>query len=218
MSTTAQTWVEAAYLRSAANDPGKLAQDAELVDHANRIYQRFYALFAKARPDEAASTLSLVLAGNPAFVALPADVIAIVSVKNALGAQVHLIPANETQRLWHMAPCVSRIGNTLTSRSLGGDPLAGATLTVIQLDAPTPIVTLTDVIDVRFPTRHHQLCIDSLALYLDTKDDGRSQEEHGKIVGEYQTALSTFASEYDLPPSALEWAHAPVDRSPVSAS
>lgn len=214
---TAQTFLEAAYLRSAANDPGKLAQDAELIGHVNRVFQRFFALFAKARPDEAASTGTLLLAGNPAFVALAADLIAMVSVKTATGLQVHLIPASEKQRLWHIAPCVYRIGNTIFSRALGGDPLAGDVLTVVQLDAPATLNALGSPVDVRFPTRHHQLCIDSLALYLDTKDDGRSTEEHAKIVAEYQTALSTFASEYDLPPSALEWAHAPVERSKVSA-
>jgi len=214
MSTTAQTWVEAAYNRSAANDAGKLAQDAELLDHLNRVYQRFYTLFAKARPDEAASLASWVLASNPPFVAIPNDTIALVSVHDAVtGAQVHMIPATEVARVWHMAPSCYRIGNTLYSRARSGDPLAGDTLSVLLLDAPT---SLTDVIDVRFPTRHHQVCIDSLALYLDTKDDGRSAEEHAKLVAEYQAALSTFASEYNLPPDALEWAHAPVSRSAVN--
>lgn len=215
--SSAQDWIEAAYLRSAANDPGKLSQDAELLPHINRAFQRFYALFAKARPDEAASTASLVLGGAPASVTLAVDLIAIVSLKTDAGAQVHLIPAHEKQRRWHMAPSVYRIGNTLYSRALGGDPLAGDTLTMIQLDAPTALTALGTTIDMRFPTRHHQLCIDSLALYLDTKDDGRAPEEHAKIVAEYQTALATFASEYDLPPSALEWAHEPVQRSKVSA-
>ena len=215
--TIAQTWIEAAYNRSASNDAGKLALDAEMVDHINRVYQRFYALFAKARPDEAASTLLLTLAGNPGTITITADTIALVNILNALGAQVHLIPAHERSRLWHMAPVLYRIGNTLTSRAKGGDPVAGDVLTVLILDAPAPILTVATTIDPRFPTRHHQLCIDSLALYLDTKDDGRSQEEHAKIVAEYQVALSTFASEYDLPPSALEWAHAPVERSKVSA-
>lgn len=214
---TAADWIEGAYNRSAANDAGKLAQDLELLAHVNRVFQRFYALFAKARPDEAASSAALVLAGNPAAATIPADLIALVSVKNAGGAQVHLIPAHEKQRRWHMAPSAYRIGNTLYSRMLGGDPLAGDTLTALQLDAPPSLAALGTTVDARFPTRHHQLCIDSLALYLDTKDDGRAPEEHAKIVAEYQTALATFASEYDLPPSALEWAHEPAQRSKVSA-
>lgn len=214
---TASDWIEAAYNRSAANDPGKLALDAELLLHLNRVYQRFYALFAKARPDEAASQVSWLLAGNPATYAIPADTIALQQLYLA-GAQVHLIPAHERARLWHMAPSMYRVGNTITSRALGGDPVAANTLTVVLLDAPATLAALGTVVDVRFPTRHHQLCIDSLALYLDTKDAGRDAEDHTKIVAEYQTALSIFAAEYALPPDALTWAHGPIERSPVTAS
>lgn len=218
MSATAQTWIEAAYLRSAANDAGKLAQDQELLNHLNRVYQRFYALFAKARPDEAAGTATPVLVGNPATTTIADDTIALVSIKNATGADIHLIPEKERARLWHIAPSMYRRGYSLFSRALGGDPVAGDVLTIVILDSPTPLTALISAVDARFPTRHHQLCIDSLALYLDTKDDGRSAEEHAKIVAEYQTALSTFANEYNLPPDAIEWAHASADRTPVTAS
>lgn len=215
--TTAQTFLEAAYNRSASNDPGKLALDAELVAHLDRVFQRFYALFAKARPDEAWSETTLTLIGNPAFASLAARPIAIVSVHDADGAKVHLVPASESERLWHMPPTMLMVGSTLRTRAKGGDPLAGDVLTVLQLDTPATLAALTTVVDARFPVRHHQLCIDALALYLDAKDDGRSTESHAKLVAEYQAALSTFASEYNLPPDALEWAHAPAGRSPVSA-
>ena len=100
--TLVQTWVEAAYNRSASNDPGKLAQDGELLDHLNRVFQRFYALFAKARPDEAGSLVTYALTGSPGVVYIPPDTIALVSVKKAsTGAQVHIIPASETSKLWH---------------------------------------------------------------------------------------------------------------------
>jgi hypothetical protein len=210
---TAQGIVEAAYSRSTANDPGKLGQDPELLDHLNRIYQRFYALFAKARPDEAGSVTTLALSGTPATAALAADTIALTVVRNALGAQVHVIPASEAHRLWHMAPSVIRRGNTLVSRAKTGDPVVGDVLTVEQLDPPTAITSLSTLIDARFPTRHHQLLVDGLAVYLDTKDEGRSADDHAKLMGEYGQALAAFSAEYELPPSALEWAHDPVKRS-----
>lgn len=218
MTVTAQQLIEAAYNRSAVNDAGKLAQDAELLLHLNRLYQRFYALFAKARPDEAAVLSTPALLGNPAAAPVPDDTIAIVSVHNAAGAQVHLVPAHTVQRLWNMAPVMYRVGGQLYSRARGGDPLAGDVLTILLLDAPTALTALVSTTDPRFPTRHHQLCIDALALYLDTKDAGRDPADHAKLIAEYQTALSTFATEYALPPAALEWAHAPVERSPVSAT
>lgn len=217
MTTVGQV-IEAAYNRSAANDAGKLAQDAEMILHLNRVYQRFYALFAKARPDEAASSVAYILFGVPVGLTLANDTIAVTQLFNAIGGQINLIPASEKQRLYHMAPSMYRVGNKIITRGLAGDPIAGATVTTFQLDVPLTLALLTDALDARFPTRHHQLCIDSLALYLDTKDAGRSQEDHAKLVAEYQTALSTFASEYSLPPDALTWAHAPAERSPVTAS
>jgi hypothetical protein len=211
--TLAQAWLEAAYNRSSANDAGKLAQDPELLDHLNRIYQRIYALFAKARPDEAGSLTTLALIGAPATGALPADLIALLSVRNALGNQVHVIPAREALRLWHMAPSVIRRGNALVSRAKTGDPVAGDVLTLEQLDAPASLATGATAIDARFPTRHHQVCVDALALYLSTKDDGRDAGEHAKLGAEFGQALAAFAAEYELPPSALEWAQAPATRS-----
>lgn len=210
--TLAQAWLEAAWNRSASNDAGKLAVDAELLDHLNRLYQRFYALFAKARPDEAGSQTTVLLVGTPATATLAADLIAISAARNGLGAKVHLIPASEAERLWHMAPAVLRRGNTLVSRGLAGDPLVGDVLTVEQLDAPPALTALGSVVDARFPTRHHQLVIDGLALYLDTKDDGRSADAHGKVMAEFGQALAAFMAEYDLSPDALEWAHEPVKR------
>lgn len=215
--TTLATWIDASYNRSASNDPGKLALDAELIGHVNRVYQRFYALFAKARPDEASSTAPYIISGIPVKFTLANDTIAVTQLFNATGGQINLIPAHEKQRLWHMAPAMYRLGNSVITRGLGGDPVAGDTVTAFLLDVPATLANLTDVIDPRFPTRHHQLCIDSLALYLDTKDAGREPEEHAKIVAEYQTALSTFAAEYNLAPDALTWAHAPAERAPVSA-
>lgn len=211
--TTAQTIIEAAYNRSASNDAGKLALDPELLDHLNRLYQRFFALFAKARPDEAGSQTTLALGGAPATAALPADLIAITAVRNALGAKVHVIPASESEKLWHLAPSVMRRGNALVSRAKAGDPVSGDVLTIEQLDSPLTLTGLATPIDPRFPTRHHQVVIDALAVYMDTKDDGREGSASQKLLAEYGQALAAFAAEYALPPSALEWAHEPVKRS-----
>lgn len=212
MTTSVQIIVEAAYNRSAANDPGKLAQDPELILHLNRVYQRTWALVARSRPDEFASTTSLLLAGVPGQAALPADLIAILGVLNAAGGPVWIIPATERFRSWHVAPAMYRIGVSLISRNKAGDPLAGDTLTATMLDAPPPLTVLASLLDVRFPIRHVQLLVDYLACYLSTKDTGRSAEDHGKLVAELRADGAAFAAEFELAPADIQWIHADVER------
>jgi hypothetical protein len=68
---------------------------------------------------------------------------------------------------------------------------------------------------VRFPVRHHQLVIDLVALYLDTKDTGRDAAAHEKLTEEIAEAKQAFALEFNLGPSALEWIHEGAGRTPT---
>jgi hypothetical protein len=215
---TAQDFIEAALVRSSANDPGKLATDGELLNHCSRLVARLFALFARARPDKAQSTTTVALAGNPPSGALPQDLIDLRRVEKADGTKVHLIPATEKERTWHIAPSVYQVGNTLTSRAKAGDPIATDVLTLYVLDQPAALTGLTSGIDVRFPVRHHQLVIDLLALYLDTKDTGRDAQAHEKLKVEIAEAKAAFALEFNLGPSALEWIHEGAGRTPTVAS
>lgn len=215
---TAQDFIEAALVRSSANDPGKLATDGELINHGSRVLARLFSLFARARPDEAQSQSAVTLAAAPPSAALPADLIDLRRVQNAVGAKVHLIPATELERTWHLAPAVYRVGNTLTSRAKTGDPIAGDTLTLFLLDQPAALSALASVVDPRFPMRHHQLVIDLIAIYLDTKDTGRDAIAHEKLVAEFNEAKEAFMLEFNLGPSALEWLHEGAGRTPTVAS
>lgn len=214
---TAQEWIEAAYARSTANDPGKLAVDAELLGHLDRFYQRIYPLFAKARPDEAGTRGTWVMSGTPAAFTIPVETFAITSLHLASGGQVHLIPVHEKERRWHIAPAVMRVGAQLVSRAMTGDPVNGTSLSVVYLDPPAPLVALNATVDTRFPTRHHQLCVDALALYLDTKDAGRDPAGHQKLMASYQGGVAAFAAEYDLAPDAISWMSEKLERSAAIA-
>lgn len=215
---SAQDFIEAALVRSSANDPGKLATDGELLNHCSRILARLFALFARARPDKAQSITTAALAGNPPTTALPQDLIDLRRVEKADGTKVHLIPATEKDRTWHIAPSVYQVGNTLCSRAKTGDPVAADVLTLFVLDQPAALTTLASLIDVRFPVRHHQFVIDLLALYLDTKDVGRDAAAHQKLTEEIALAKEAFAIEFNLGPSALEWIHEGAGRSPTTVA
>lgn len=208
MTTTMQQIVEAAYSRSTANDPGKLATDGELVAVANRIYHALFALAAVAAPERFTSRVALApLAGNPASALLSTDVIDVRRVQTGAGARVNVIPVEEVDRGWHLAPCVYRQGGSLVSRGLTGDPVAGDVLTVVQLDAPTDLTTLASVVDTRFPTRHIELIIVELAMYLATKDTGRDAAEYAALKQFRDMQLEAFFRLSGLSMTALQSPH-----------
>src|SRR5690348_4738899 len=137
--TTVQDLVTGAYLRSTTFDPGKLALDAELIAHLNRVYLRVWPLIARARPDQYGAEATVAMTGAPASGALPANVIDVLQAFDADGDQVYVIPATDRKRTWNLAPSVFRVGTTLQSRAQSRDPVGGDTLTLSILDQPTAL-------------------------------------------------------------------------------
>jgi hypothetical protein len=206
--TTMQDIVEGAYSRSTANDPGKLATDGELVGVGNRLYQLIYAIGAAAAPGSFTSRVALAaLAGAPASAALSTDVIDVRRVQTGAGAKVNVIPVEEIDRSWHLAPAMYRQGNSLISRGNAGDPIAGDVLTVFQLDAPAPLTGLVSVLDPRFPVRYVELIIVELAMYLSTKDEGRDASEFQKLKVYRDLQWETFFRLSGLSLTALQSPH-----------
>lgn len=213
MATSVQDYITAAYLRSTTNDPGKLAQNTELIGHLNRAYQRTWMLIARARPDQYSAETTLTLAGVPPTVALPANLIDLLDVTDSDGATVTIIPATQRTRTWNLAPCVYRVGMTLKTRGDADDPIAADALTVLYLDAPTTLTLLADEVDDRWPARHDQLLVDYLASYLSVKDAGRDQNDRQALLTEQRANVAAFAAEYTLAPAQVGWLHADAERS-----
>lgn len=207
MTTTAQTLIEAAYSRSTANDPGKLATDGELLGLANRLFQFIYAVAAVAAPERFISRTTLALLGAPASVTMPTDLIDIRRVQNALGAKVNVIPVEEIDRTWHLAPAVYRQGSTIVSRAGAGDPVAGDSLTAWILDAPATLAALTDALDARFPVRHVELIVVEIAMYLATKDSGRDAAEFAALKVYRDMQREAFLQLSGLSTTALQSPH-----------
>ena len=213
MSITAQQVIEGSYNRSSSNDAGKLASDAEVLSHLDRTYQRLWALVARARPHEFASATSLPLGSVPPTLALPANLVDLLDVRTVAGATVHVIPYKDRTRRWTIPPAVYRLGQSLVSRNAAGDPIVADSLTLTILDAPVALTALSSVLDGRWPSRHYQVLVDELAVYLSVKDSGRSAAERAAIDGALKESGAALAAEYALGPSALEWLHAPAERS-----
>jgi hypothetical protein len=207
MTTTVQNIIEGAYSRSTANDPGKLATDGELISVLNRVYHAMYALAAAAAPERFTSKVALNLAGAPPAVTSPVDVIDIRRLETAAGAKVNIIPVEEKDRGWHLAPAVFRQGATIVSRAAAGDPVAGDVLTAWILDAPTDLAALANQIDVRFPTRHVELIVVELAMYLATKDSGRDAGEFAALKSYRDMQMEAFFRLSGLSTTALQSPH-----------
>jgi hypothetical protein len=190
--TTAQQLIEAGYSRSTANDPGKLAGDPELIAYLNRRYQLRFSLLAAASGDNLLAKTVLTLAGSPASVALPADLIDVVRLENAAGSKVHIVPAEEKDRSWHQTPAVFRQGLSLVSLMRSGDPGVGGVLTLFYLDAAAALTVLASALDARYPARFENLLIVDLALYLSGKDEGRDAGEYKELATEMAREEAAF--------------------------
>lgn len=202
--TTVQQIIEAAYARSTDNDPGKLAVDAELIAHLNREYRARFALWSLKAGDAAIASVPLVLAGSPASALLPSDIIDIDRIEDAAGSKINLVPINEKNRAWHLAPAVYRQGLSIISRMQAGDPGLGQTLTLFHNDAPAALAALTDTLDVRYPARFEMLLILGLAIYLDTKDTGRDLTSNKELTDEFARFEKMFNDEVGIDNSATQ--------------
>lgn len=205
MATSVLTLCQAAIRNSTANDAGTLATDSELIGQLNRDYQTRYALWALAAGDDALGRATLTMSGSPLSVTLPTGAISLVRIELASdGSQVNLIPVNEKDRSWHLAPAVYREGNVLRSRGQSGDPQVGAQLLVFHDDAPVDLTTLTDTLDTRFPARFEDLLVLGLALYLDSKDTGRDPTQHAALAERFQRADAVFQAVVDKTDAARQ--------------
>jgi hypothetical protein len=202
--TTVQQIIEAAYARSTDNDPGKLAVDSELIAHLNRDYRARYALWSLKAGDAAIASVGLTLGGNPAAAALPTDIIDIDRIEDSTGSKINLVPINEKNRVWHLAPAVYRQGLSIISRMQAGDPSSGQTLTLFHNDAPAALANLTDTLDVRYPARFELLLILGLAIYLDTKDTGRDLTSNKELADELARYEALFNAEVGVDSSATQ--------------
>lgn len=208
--TTVQQLMEAGYLRSTANDAGKIADDPELIPFLNRTYQHYAALLATAAPERWVSVVSGTWqAGPPPFYTLPADVIDIHRIEDGTGNQIHLFPVREKGRAWVVAPACWREGPNLKSRAQTGDPSPGDAVTLWVLDAPATLAAAGSSLDPRWPVRHDELLVLDVAIYLSVKDEGRPVEEYNELIAERKLARQAFYALNGIVHTATETPHDP---------
>lgn len=204
---TVQSLIESATVASTANDPGKLAGDAELIVVLNRVYQAYSAMMALSHPDRWVTSAALSWTGTPATVTLATDAIDIRHIENALGAEVAIVPVEDKGRSWVQVPAVYRRGASLVSLNRGGDPVNGESGTLWYLDAPAALTALANSTDARWPVRHEPLLAHELALYLAMKDVGRPEEDRKAARQARDASLAIFRAEFALTPEMTASPH-----------
>lgn len=207
---TAQVIVEAAFSRSTKNDPGKLAVDGEMIGTLDRVHQTLYAVAAVAAPERHTVGVNLVLAASIATI--PTDSIDLRRVEGfagtvAAGSKINVIPVEEKDRSWHIAPRMYRLSSTLVSLGGVGDPGAADMVKLFHLDAPAAITVLGSTTDARFPKRYDELLIVTMAIYLSTKDAGRDMADFNKLNEYWKSLLTMFLNDCGLSMTALQTPH-----------
>jgi hypothetical protein len=208
MTISVQTILDAAYARSLANDPGKLAQDLELIGVLDRRYQFMWALLAAKYPDAMAARAALTaLAGAPPATDVPAGVLNILRLENATGKKVWLVPIQDRGKKYVLTPAVYRLGNTLVTLGRAGDPVATDVLTSWHNDSPAALTAIGNSLDTRFHDRWAELLIVMLALYLAVKDETRRPEEVKALAAEFDQLHKIFDAVVGVASSATESPH-----------
>jgi hypothetical protein len=214
MSTPVLDIIEAAWSRSTAFNPGKLAQDAEVLAHLNRKFQNLFARWAVRAGDKANAQTWLTWTGMPAVTDLPAEQVDIIRLETSDGQEITLLPAREQGRIWHLAPACYQVGAQLRSRGAIAyvygyqrDPAQGDVSTMFHKSAPPPITSLDDTLDARFPIRHELGLVLDLAVMLATKQEGIAPGTLQALTAELTREEATFAYLIGETTSAREAAH-----------
>lgn len=199
--TTARQIIEAGWRRSTANDPGVLAVDLETIAHLDRKFQTYFARWALKAGDKAQEVTTLAWTGSPAIATLPESPIDIVRIETSTGLEVTMVQTTEIDRSWHLAPVCSQIGNILRSRGAIAfayghqrDPQNADVSTLYFKGQPARIVTLDDVLDIRYPIRHEMLLVLEMALMLAAKDEGRDPAHFQALTAEQAREEAAFAA------------------------
>jgi hypothetical protein len=163
--------IEAGYLRSSRFNPGKSADDPELISYLNRRFQSYTAALATEEPEKWIIVQTGQWIGIPAVLALSSpDIVDIHRIEDVNGMPVHLLPARDIHRAWAIGPTCYRTGPTLVSRGQSGDPQDADSYSLYVILPVAQFVDLSDVLDFRWPVRFNEILILDVAIYLTMKD------------------------------------------------
>lgn len=212
MATTCKTLIEGAYARSTANDPNRLATNAELIGVIDRRLKSIYSFAARRNPFYFGDTSMVV--GDGSKWPRPANAELMIRVESAGGGVAKKIAAQGTEiavvpfedRNAEYSPKVYELGRGYYSVGGAADPDAGATGDTLaffysrrhpDLDPTKPTDDPTNTLEADWPEQFNDLIVLHLAKYLSLKDVARSQPEYEALVGEEKDLFVTFGNHLE---------------------
>jgi hypothetical protein len=177
MATSSKTLIDAAFARSTFNDPGKLANDPELIAVIDRRVKQLYSLASGINPTFFGDQDDVTGVGG-AF-AIPTDAEMVLRIEEADGTEVNIVPFED--RTNDLAPRVYQFGSSYYTVGAAGDPGDTDTLTFFfskrhpDLNPTLAAAHATNNLDASWPQSFNDLIVLHLSKYLAVKDS-RSEE------------------------------------------
>lgn len=216
MTTTARTLIDAAYSRSAANDPNKLATDTELIAVIDRRLKQIYSFAARQNPfyfgqstsvtgdatkwvrPTAAELVFKVEADGPAGTGVDRKI-------TTVGLEVSLVPFEDREA--EMAPRIYPLGRAYYSVGIAAtDPSAsinGDKLKIFysrrhaDLNPALPATDAANTLEADWPEQFSDLIVIHLSKYLNIKDIARSPAEFQALDAEEKGLFGVFAQHLE---------------------
>lgn len=216
MTTTAKALRDAAYSRSAANDPDKLATDFELIGVIDRRLKQIYSFAARNNPfyfgqgtsvtgdatkwprPTAAELVFKVEADGPAGTGVDRKI-------TTVGAEVSIVPFEDREA--EMAPRVYPLGRAYYSVGIAAtDPSASVNGDKLKfyysrrhadLNPALPPTDAANTLDADWPEQFNDLIVLHLAKYLNVKDVARSAPEFTALDAEEKALFGVFAQHLE---------------------
>lgn len=172
VTTTPRQILNAAYARSAKNQPGQIATEAtELLGFVIRTFRLLYAMAARVNPAFFGAEKSGLTYASPGW-ARPEDAELVWRIEKADGTRVLVVPFDDRQ-IDTYQPAVYRFGQIY--RPAHTDPSSQDTLTFFYSKRPADPPDLDTPVDALWTEQFNELPILEVAIYLALKD-GRTEE------------------------------------------
>lgn len=212
MTTTAKTLIDAAYSRSAANDPDKLATNTELISVIDRRLKQIYSAAARQNPFYFGEPVSV--SGDGSRWPRPANAELVFYVESdgaagtgadkkiaAAGTEVSIVPFEDREvddppRIYALGRGYLSVGLDTSdpSASVNGDKLKFFySRRHADLDPLLPPSDAANTLEADWPEQFNDLLVIHLARYLSIKDVARSDAEVTALQTELTELMQVFA-------------------------
>lgn len=237
MSTTIKKLIDAAYAQSSANDPGKIATDAELIMLVDRRCKRLYSRAARKNPWYFGASANV--AGDGVKWPRPATAELVFRAESAggagsgankkiaaVGTEVSVVPFDDRDA--ELAPRIYPLGRAYYTVGIAAtDPDVSANGDLLKFffsrrhadfDPLLASDHATNTLEADWPEQFNDLFVLHIGRYLSRKDVMRDQGEYGALSDELKDVEALFEEhlEHELLAMKARWGQLSRPTEPIS--